>query len=86
MYVLDHPLAGDKRVRPSFLGFHRLMNAFRDHADRGVQQSYAISHFSECVLMDSHGRMDPFIARCLVRATSGSNLAFASCLFPRSVW
>jgi len=42
------------------------MNAFRDRADRGVQQSYAISHFSERVVMDSHGLMDPLVARRLV--------------------
>jgi hypothetical protein len=29
-------------IRPSFLGFHRLMNAFRDHADRGVEQHQGI--------------------------------------------
>jgi len=37
------------------------MNAFRDHGDRGVEQSYAISHFStacsdELALPDTSAR------------------------------
>ena len=46
------------RVRPSFLGCHCRMNTFRDHANRGVQQFYAISHFSERVVMNSHCLVD----------------------------
>jgi len=38
------------------------MNAFRDRADRGVQQSYAISHFPERVVMNSHCLIDPLVA------------------------
>jgi len=33
-------------VTPTFFECHRLMNGFSDHADRGVEKSYAISHFS----------------------------------------
>ena len=37
------------------------MNAFRDHADGEIQQSYAISHFSERVVMNSHRLIDPLV-------------------------
>ena len=48
-------------VGPSFLGFYRLMNAFRDHADRGAEHSYAISHFSGGVVMNSHCLIDALV-------------------------
>ena len=40
------------------------MNAFRDHADGGVQESYMVSHFSERVVMNTHRLIDPLIAGC----------------------
>jgi len=42
------------------------MDAFRDHADGGVQESYMVSHFSERVVMNTHRLIDPLIARRLV--------------------
>jgi len=38
------------------------MKALRDYADGEVQQSYAISHFSERVVMNSHRLVDPLVA------------------------
>jgi len=52
------------------------MNAFRDHADRGVQQSYAISHFSERVVMNLHRLIDPLVASRLVGDISESARCF----------
>jgi len=40
------------------------MSAVHDHADRGVEQSYAISHFSEHVVMNS---------QCLMGAVVGNS-------------
>jgi len=37
------------------------MNAFRDHPDCGVKQSYAICHFSERVVIDWYSLIDPLV-------------------------
>jgi len=37
------------------------MNAFRDHVDCGVKQSYAIFHFSERVAIDWYWLIDPLV-------------------------
>jgi len=42
------------------------MDAFRDHADRGVKQSYKVPYLSERVVMNSHRLIDPLIERRLV--------------------
>jgi len=60
---------GHGRVRPSFLGFHRLMKALRDHADAGVQQPYGVPYLSEYMVMNSHSLIDPLVAGCLVGDT-----------------
>ena len=49
-------------LRGSLLfGFHRHTNVFRDHADHEVEQSQAISHFSEHVVMNSHCLIDALV-------------------------
>jgi len=37
------------------------MNVFGDHADRGVEQSYAISRFSERIVINSYCLIDPLV-------------------------
>jgi hypothetical protein len=40
-------------VRPSFLGFYRLMNAVRDDAGGGAVQPHEVSHLFEPILVDA---------------------------------
>jgi hypothetical protein len=42
----------ERGVRPSFLGFHRLMNAVRDDADGGAVQPHEVSHLFGPILMN----------------------------------
>jgi len=45
------------RVRPSFFGFVPLVNAFGDHADRGVAQPDESTDFLQCIIV-------PPLCRC----------------------
>jgi len=53
-------------VRSSFLVFLLFGDLFGDHTDGRVVQPKAVSHFLQCVLMDSNGLVDLLVPRCLV--------------------
>ena len=53
-------------VRSSFLVFLLFGDSFGNHADGRVVQPEEVSHFLQCVLMDSNGLVDLLVSRCLV--------------------